>query len=83
VLFRGDKGAPAVSNPHEVDFGRLMPLLDDACRHYGFKHRCTIGTRRRITRWEHEHVLDAVQPGLSTRQDSFKFFSKIQYHLTA
>jgi hypothetical protein len=25
------------------------------------KHRCTTGKERRITRWEHEHVLETVQ----------------------
>jgi hypothetical protein len=25
------------------------------------KSRCTTGEQRRITRWEHEHVLEAMQ----------------------
>jgi transposase len=33
----------------------------NACRHCDLKHRCTTGTQRRITRWEHEHVVEAVQ----------------------
>ena len=28
------------------------------------KHQCTTGQERRITRWEHEHVLEAVQERL-------------------
>ena len=30
----------------------------------GLKHRCTTGPQRRITRWEHEHMLVAVQKRL-------------------
>jgi transposase len=32
-----------------------------ACRACPIKSRCTTGEQRRITRWEHEHVLEAVQ----------------------
>ena len=32
-----------------------------ACPRCPIKHRCTTGKQRRITRWEHEHVLEAVQ----------------------
>ncbi|HUU25687.1 MAG TPA: IS1182 family transposase, partial [Methyloceanibacter sp.] len=32
-----------------------------ACRGCAIKHRCTTGKERRITRWEHEHVLETVQ----------------------
>ena len=32
-----------------------------ACRACAIKSRCTTGEQRRIARWEHEHVLEAVQ----------------------
>ncbi|MBS7455516.1 transposase, partial [Microvirga sp. 3-52] len=32
-----------------------------ACRGCPFKSRCTTARQRRITRWEHEDVLEAVQ----------------------
>jgi hypothetical protein len=32
-----------------------------ACWGCAIKHRCTTGKERRITRWEHEHVLETVQ----------------------
>jgi hypothetical protein len=35
-----------------------------ACSHCPLKPQCTTGPERRITRWEHEHVLDAVQQRL-------------------
>src|SRR5499427_4353113 len=36
----------------------------NACRTCALKSRCTTGVQRRITRWEHEHVLEAVQQRL-------------------
>ena len=35
-----------------------------ACRHCPLKSQCTTAPERRITRWEHEHVLEAVQQRL-------------------
>jgi hypothetical protein len=32
-----------------------------ACQSCAIKHGCTTGKERRITRWEHEHSLEAVQ----------------------
>src|SRR5450755_4502668 len=43
---------------------RLRRYWTNACRHCVLKHRCTSGTQRRITRWEHEHVLKATQKRL-------------------
>ena len=39
----------------------LRRYWTNACRTCAIKHRCTTGVQRRITRWDHEHVLDAVQ----------------------
>jgi transposase len=36
----------------------------NACKHCSLKSQCTPGSERRITRWEHEHLLDAVQQRL-------------------
>ena len=33
----------------------------NACRSCALKSRCTTGEQRRITRWEHEHVLEVAQ----------------------
>ena len=35
--------------------------VTNACRHCAIKHNCTTGKERRISRWEHEHIIDAVQ----------------------
>jgi transposase len=42
----------------------LRKYWSSACPRCAFKHRCTTGVHRRITRWEHEDVLDAVQSRL-------------------
>ena len=33
----------------------------NACKTCAIKDQCTTGKERRITRWEHEHVLETVQ----------------------
>jgi len=33
----------------------------NTCQNCAIKHRCTTGKERRIRRWEHEHLLEAVQ----------------------
>jgi transposase len=40
---------------------RLRRYWTNACRICALKSRCTTGVQRRITRWEHEDVLEAVQ----------------------
>ena len=42
----------------------LRRYWTNACKSCSIKQRCTTGKERRITRWEHEHVLEAVQKRL-------------------
>jgi transposase len=42
----------------------LRRYWTSACQSCAIKRRCTTGKERRITRWEHEHVLEAVQKRL-------------------
>jgi macrodomain Ter protein organizer (MatP/YcbG family) len=49
---------------NEEDGQKLRRYWTNACRHCALKHRCTTGVQRRIARWEHEHVLEAVQKRL-------------------
>jgi transposase len=49
---------------NEENGQKLRRYWTNACRHCALKHRCTTGTQRRITRWEHEQVLEAVQKRL-------------------
>jgi transposase len=41
-----------------------------ACPHCPLKARCTTGDYRRITRWEHERILEAMQRRLDRRPDA-------------
>jgi hypothetical protein len=43
---------------------RLRRYWTNACRSCAIKQHCTPSPERRISRWEHEHVLEAVQKRL-------------------
>jgi len=43
-----------------------------ACRTCIIKDQCTSGKERRITRWEHEHVLEAVQQRLDEHPEKMR-----------
>ena len=43
---------------------QLRRYWTNACRTCAIKDQCTTGKERRITRWEHEHVVEAVQQRL-------------------
>ena len=48
-----------------VEDGKTMRRYwTNACRDCALKTKCTTGNERRIPRWEHEHVLEAVQERL-------------------
>ena len=42
----------------------------NACRTCALKAQCTKGPQRRIKRWEHERVVDAVQARLDKNPDA-------------
>ncbi len=43
-----------------------------ACQSCAIKNSCTTGKERRITRWEHEHVLEAVQRRLDEHPEKMR-----------
>lgn len=49
---------------NEEDGKTLRRYWTTACLDCSLKPQCTTGRERRITRWEHEHLLDAVQERL-------------------
>ena len=51
---------------------RLRRYWTNACRTCALKHRCTTGPQRRITRWEHEYVLEAVQKRLDENPQAMR-----------
>jgi transposase len=57
---------------NEEDGLVLRRYWTSACQTCAIKHRCTTGKERRITRWEHEHVLDAVQRRLDEHPEKMR-----------
>jgi hypothetical protein len=51
---------------------KLRRYWTNACRHCPLKSRCTTGEQRRITRWEHEHVLETVQKRLDENPQAMR-----------
>ena len=51
---------------------KLRRYWTNACRDCAIKRRCTTGKERRITRWEHEHVLEAVQKRLDKNPQAMR-----------
>ncbi|NIN37409.1 MAG: IS1182 family transposase [Gammaproteobacteria bacterium] len=50
----------------------LRRYWTNACRACSIKHRCTTGVQRRITRWEHEHLLEDVQRRLDENPQAMR-----------
>jgi transposase len=51
---------------------KLRRYWTNACRACALKSRCTTGPQRRITRWEHEHVIEAVQRRLDQNPEAMR-----------
>jgi hypothetical protein len=60
----GDNSSPRQSGP------LLLRHLAPYCS--AVDNRCTTGVQRRITRWEHEHVLEAVQRRLDENPQAMR-----------
>jgi hypothetical protein len=50
----------------------LRRYWTNTCRMCAIKQQCTTGEQRRITRWEHEHVLEAVQRRLDEHPEKMR-----------
>jgi hypothetical protein len=57
---------------NEEDGKMLRRYWTTACPHCPLKARCTTGPERRITRWEHEHLLEAVQERLDANPQAMR-----------
>jgi transposase len=51
---------------------RLRRYWTNVCRRCAIKARCTTGTERRVTRWEHEHLLEEVQERLDVHPEKMR-----------
>ena len=50
----------------------LRRYWTNECQHCAIKHQCTTGKERRITRWEHEHLLEEVQERLDAHPEKMR-----------
>jgi len=57
---------------NEENGQKLRRYWTNACRNCALKAKCTTGKERRITRWEHEHVLEAVQRRLDENPQAMR-----------
>jgi len=57
---------------NEEDGKTLRRYWTTACPRCPLKSQCTKGAERRITRWEHEHVLEAVQQRLDEKPQAMR-----------
>jgi hypothetical protein len=56
----------------EEDGKMLRRYWTTACSNCPLKARCTTGLQRRISRWEHEHLLEAVQERLDKNPQAMR-----------
>ena len=57
---------------NEEDGRQLRRYWTNACRGCALKANCTTGKERRITRWEHEHVLEEAQRRLDNNPQAMR-----------
>src|SRR5256885_4250891 len=57
---------------NEENGQKLRRYWTNACGTCAIKHHCTTGKERRITRWEHEHVLEAAQRRLDENPQAMR-----------
>jgi hypothetical protein len=50
----------------------LRRYRTNACRNCAIKHSCTISKERLISRWEHEHILEAMQRRLDEHPEKMR-----------
>ena len=66
-------GERLVYRSTNVEKGRtLRRYWTNACQGCAMKDRCTTGKERRITRWEHEHVVEAVERRLDEHPERMR-----------
>ena len=56
----------------EEDGQKLHSYWTSACKACPLKAKCTTGPERRVKRWEHEHVVEAVQARLDKNPNAMR-----------
>jgi transposase len=71
--YRCPAGESLIWRYRSVEGGRTLDTYwSSACQRCPIKAQCTEGVQRRIKRWEHEEVLDAMQARLDAHPDSMR-----------
>ncbi len=72
-VYRCPAGERLVYHYTNVEEGRaLRRYCTNVCQRCAIKDRCTTGKEHRITRWEHEHVLESVQQRLDEHPEKMR-----------
>jgi transposase len=72
-VYRCPAGEHLIYHFTSVEKGlTLYRYWTNACQTCAIKDQCTSGKERRITRWEHEHVLEAVQQRLDEHPEKMR-----------
>lgn len=79
--YRCPAGQRAIRRFGRVEHGLMLyRYWSSACPRCPMKSRCTTGDYRRITRWEHEHVLDAMQERLDRMPEASRLRRQTAEH---
>jgi len=60
---------------------KINVYYTSGCQTCTLKRQCTTGTERRVRRWEHEAVLDAMQKRLDRKPDQMKVRRRTVEHI--
>jgi transposase len=79
--YRCPAGERAIRRFTSIERGmKLHKYWSSACPRCPIKAKCTLSDYRRITRWEHEHVLDAMQLRLERTPEASKLRRQTAEH---
>jgi transposase len=79
--YRCHAGQSLVKHFTVFEQGKVQHVYwSSACKSCTLKSKCTTGTERRIRRWEHEAVLDAMQARLNAMPDAMLVRKKTVEH---
>ncbi len=80
--YRCPAGERAVWRMKTIENGQVLHRYwSSACPGCAIKAQCTTGRNRRITRWEHEAVLEAMQARLEQRPDAARLRRQTVEHV--
>lgn len=79
--YRCPAGQQLIKRYTSIEAGKTLDTYwSSACRGCELKAKCTSGEQRRVRRWEHEAVLDAMQKRLENAPDTMKIRKQTVEH---